>query len=311
MRSLGYLVSASLLAAAAVADPAQAGVAAFTDRAKWTAAAGAAVHIDFSTRDDRTPVSTLPYAHFPSLTLKGVTFTNVGIHMRPNPGRHAAVIRTGDFASVPDNTPWRIHLPAGTVAFGLDLAPFYNVPGTYTFSLSSGQALASSARVRAPAYDFFGVVSTAPIEWVEISLNTSYLAADNFSFVSVAPVIAIAIDVLPLAKKNALGPDEDEEIPVAILASATFAVTSVHVPTVRLGPTGTEAVSRRSAFRDVDSDGRPDLVLYFRRRDAAPACGTAKVILTGQTTDGKNIQGSDAIHAPPCADTGRAGPKRK
>ncbi|MDB5728432.1 MAG: hypothetical protein JWQ00_1637, partial [Noviherbaspirillum sp.] len=185
----------------------------------------------------------------------------------------------------------------------LDLAPFYNLLGTYTISLSSGEQLSAPVRSRPPKYDFFGVTSTVPIEWVEISLNTSYLAADNFSFVSLSPVIAVGIDVLTLARKSKALLDEDE-FPVAILASTTFPVASVDVQTVRFGANGTEAASRHWTFRDVDSDGRPDLVLHFRRGDAGIACNTARVVLTGQTTAGRNFQGIDTIQGVRCLDRG-------
>jgi hypothetical protein len=285
------------------ADLAIASSTTFTDRAEWAAIAGTAVNIDFSTNDDRTPLSKLPYTYFRSLMLKGVFFTGVGIYMRPSSDKQISMIRSGDFAMVPDNTPWRIHLPVDTMSFGLDLAPFYNLPGTYTINLSTGEQLSAVVRSRPPEYDFFGVTSTVPIEWVEISLNTSYLAVDNFSFVALSPVTAVGIDVLPIAKESKALLDE-EELPVAILASTTFSVAAVDVPTVRFGANGTEAVSRHWTFRDVDSDGRPDLVLQFRRRDAKIACNNTRVVLTGKTTNGRSFQGIDTISRARCLDTG-------
>ena len=84
-------------------------------------------------------------------------------------------------------------------------------------------------------------------------------------------------------------------IPVVILTTETFDATTVNPTTVRFGATGTEAASLQSALEDVDGDGNIDLILHFKTQDTGIQCGKTSASLTGQTFNGRAIEGSNSI----------------
>src|SRR5262249_23620211 len=86
-----------------------------------------------------------------------------------------------------------------------------------------------------------------------------------------------------------------EVIPVAILTRPNIDATTVEPSTVRFGKTGIEAAPVRAAFEDVDSDGRLDLVLYFRTQNTGLQCGDRFGVLAGQTMSGQVIHGVNRI----------------
>ena len=54
------------------------------------------------------------------------------------------------------------------------------------------------------------------------------------------------------------------------------------------------------SIEDVDSDGDLDLVLHFRTQDTDIQCGDTFASLTGETTSGIAIEGSDSISTVGC-----------
>ena len=60
------------------------------------------------------------------------------------------------------------------------------------------------------------------------------------------------------------------------------------------------STSVRSTLQDVDLDGDLDMLLFFRTQDTGIACGQTSATLTGQTSAGIPIQGSDSIKTVPC-----------
>lgn len=82
---------------------------------------------------------------------------------------------------------------------------------------------------------------------------------------------------------------------MAILSTSSFDATTVDPTTVHFGATGTEATSVHSSIEDVDGDGTPDLVLQFKTKDTGIQCGMTSASLTGNTTGGQPIRGSDTI----------------
>src|SRR5206468_1291204 len=75
-------------------------------------------------------------------------------------------------------------------------------------------------------------------------------------------------------------------------------VTSVDLATVRFGPAGAGPV--RAHFRDLNGDGRPDVVLQFRMHSTGITCGAADVVLSGKTQSGRTNQGSDSVRTVGC-----------
>lgn len=121
--------------------------------------------IDFSRKDDGSFITT-PAAdtYFETLTLSGVTFHQVQSYYNDSIYYFPTAVIKAD-------------LPPNTFSFGLDLFPGYNTAGTFTITLSTGETyyLNTGGTTR-----FFGVSSTAPIEWASFSFNNNYLVIDNF-----------------------------------------------------------------------------------------------------------------------------------
>jgi hypothetical protein len=283
-----------LLVTALASTVAQAAVTTFTDRAAWQAAAGGIVTtIDFATKDDGSPI-TNPVSDilFSSLTLRGVTFPNIRSYFNDSIYTPLAV---GIHASLPPNT----------TAIGVDLTSFFDIPGdTYTITISSGgvsQVFNSPAGTNPGNYDFFGLISTSPVEWIEYHLDFSAIAMDNFSFVALT-ALQVRIDIKPSASNdiNPVNPDANGVIPVSLLSSSTFDATQVYIPSLRFGRAGTEAPIVTHSYQDTNGDGRLDLVMQFRTQSTGIQCGDTTAKLTGQTVGGAQITGSDVIRTVGC-----------
>lgn len=110
--------------------------------------------------------------------------------------------------------------------------------------------------------------------------------------------IPVAIDIKPSSFPNSINPKSKGVIPVAILTTDTFDATTVDPGSVRFGPA--EASAFRHKIKDVDRDGDRDLLLHFRTREMGIKCGDTSASLTGKTTSGQDIEGSDSIKTVGC-----------
>ena len=112
--------------------------------------------------------------------------------------------------------------------------------------------------------------------------------------------ITVAIDIKPGSFPNSINPQSKGVIPVAILTTGTFDATTVDPTTVLFGPTGTEAAPVHSALADVDEDGDTDMILHFNTQGTGIVCGDTSASLTGETSGGEAIEGSDSINTVGC-----------
>ena len=118
------------------------------------------------------------------------------------------------------------------------------------------------------------------------------------------PQTIVVIDIKPGSFPNSINPDSQGVIPVAILTTSTeagepvtFDASTVAAQTVRFGPG--EAAAVQSALEDVDGDGDVDMVLHFRTQQTGIAAGMTEATLTGETTEGENIIGTDSVRIVP------------
>ena len=105
------------------------------------------------------------------------------------------------------------------------------------------------------------------------------------------------IDVQPGDRKNRV-PVGRGNVTVAVLSTATLDTRATDAATYRFGPKG--AASRVKAVRDVDHDGRQDLVLTFRSVDAGLTCATRSVALAGTTPSGGPVEGTAPVQPTRC-----------
>jgi hypothetical protein len=120
-------------------------------------------------------------------------------------------------------------------------------------------------------------------------------SVDIFSSVQV-----VVMDIKPGDGPNTLNPRSNGVIPVAILTTEQFDATSIDVPSLRFGATGEEASAVRAIFDDVDGDGDPDLLVFFRSRDTGIDCKTLFTYISGKTSTGADIAGTDSVNVVGC-----------
>ena len=113
----------------------------------------------------------------------------------------------------------------------------------------------------------------------------------------------IDIDIKPKTDRNNINLRRMRKkgvIPVAILTTEYFDATGVDPLSVVFGPNGAFAVHGKGGIKDVDSDGDADLMLFFYTRDTGIACNDEKVVLTGETFDGRKVKGCDYVQVTKC-----------
>ena len=111
------------------------------------------------------------------------------------------------------------------------------------------------------------------------------------------------IDIKPGSDPNSINTKSKGVIPVAILGSAIFDVTTVDVTTLEFGPDGatpahdlTDPVVYADHLQDVNLDGFTDLVCHFKTQEAGLVMGDTDATLTGDTNDGETFTGMDSVN---------------
>ena len=102
---------------------------------------------------------------------------------------------------------------------------------------------------------------------------------------------AIAIDIKPGAYPNGINLKSKGAVQVAILASSEFDSSSVDPSTVKFA----DASATKWVMRDMNDDGYVDMLLYFNTQDLNLTSSSTSATLTGKTTNGKSIEGSDSV----------------
>jgi hypothetical protein len=145
----------------------------------------------------------------------------------------------------------------------------------------------------------------------------SYEVADTgFRVVAVPQPVALAIDILPDDCPNSFTVNLQNKgrLPMAILGTATFDVSTIDVNTLSIG--GTIFPVKAPSIEDVSApageeecacqigvDGYADLVLHFSRREVIQALGldtlspgtVVPVTVGGSLTDGTPFTATDCV----------------
>lgn len=113
--------------------------------------------------------------------------------------------------------------------------------------------------------------------------------------------LQVDVRIKPGGLLNSIHPKSRGVVPVAILGSTDFNVADVDVTTLRFGPGGAApAHARGGHLEDVNLDGHMDLVSHYRVRSTGISCGDKSAAVTGETVDGRALEGSDSIHTVGC-----------
>jgi hypothetical protein len=108
---------------------------------------------------------------------------------------------------------------------------------------------------------------------------------------SLVAAVTHTVDVSVRARR--VLPWRQRPLAVAVLGSEDLDASEVVPESLRLGSGGAEAL--RTRLRDVDGDGRRDLVARFDVGEAGIALGDDEVCLVGELADASAIAGCDAI----------------
>ncbi|MBU8869893.1 MAG: T9SS type A sorting domain-containing protein, partial [Gemmatimonadales bacterium] len=123
-------------------------------------------------------------------------------------------------------------------------------------------------------------------------------------------VFTCQIDIKPGSEINPINCKQPQNgtIPVAVLGSGEFDVTTLDQATIRFGPDEATAANHpghnnnRNHIRhsmDINHDGHPDLMFHFRLAETGIHCGDTEATLTGETFDGEPVLGTDVIRTVP------------
>ena len=122
-------------------------------------------------------------------------------------------------------------------------------------------------------------------------------------------VVQVVIDIKPGDPSNTINLNSRATIQVAILSSAEFDALTVDPASLTLAPpTAGQAGARVvttgrgtaiTSLRDVDRDGRLDLVVHFRTQDLQLAPTDTEAVLRGTTFSGQRIRGVDSVRVVP------------
>jgi Tol biopolymer transport system component len=114
-------------------------------------------------------------------------------------------------------------------------------------------------------------------------------------------LIQVEIDIKPGSNPNSINCTSSEAvIPVAILTTPGFDATTVDHTTVSFEGATETHLDRKTGLprrheEDVDGDGDTDLVSHFRYGDTGLDCFSTEGTLSGETFEGIQIQGTDAV----------------
>ena len=110
----------------------------------------------------------------------------------------------------------------------------------------------------------------------------------------------VVLDIQPGNFPNSINPRSRGVIPAAIFTTATFDATTVDALSVEFGPGKAKEAHGRGHVEDANGDGKLDMVLHFNTQQTGVVCGQTSVGLTGKTTSGQDIEGSDSIQTAGC-----------
>jgi hypothetical protein len=113
----------------------------------------------------------------------------------------------------------------------------------------------------------------------------------------------VEIDIKPGSDSNSINPSLEGELPVVILGSESFDVTTVDAQGLAFGPSGASVDhSRGPHFEDSNRDGYSDLIAHFRIEETGLVFGDRIACVSGEEIEGTRFKGCDSIRTVPDID---------
>jgi hypothetical protein len=185
--------------------------------------------------------------------------------------------------------------PCTTFGFELEPNPFSNQNYTVDFTVMSGPTIVGTITMTVNgsygARLFAGSVTGGSFDGIVINGTAEFAIAQ----VRYIPGIPVDIDIKPGSDPNSINLGSKGVVPVAILTTADFDAATVDPTTVIFA--GASPV--RWTDEDVDDDGDTDLLLHFKTQELALDGDSTDAALSGQTTGGDPIVGSDSVRIVP------------
>lgn len=133
------------------------------------------------------------------------------------------------------------------------------------------------------------------------NINGDYVAVVSSQAAS-STVEHVSIDIKPgNDKPSPINPSAKGVIPVAILSNDTFDARKVDTSSLTFGHSGDESSlkSCQKSKRDVNRDGKDDLVCHFYNQKARFMMDDLEGVLKGKTLEGKDIEGKGYLKVVP------------
>ena len=108
-------------------------------------------------------------------------------------------------------------------------------------------------------------------------------------------IIQVTLDIKPGSDPNSINLKSNGVVPVAVLTTDDFDAGEVNPESVEFAC----AMPERWNSNDVDGDGDLDLLFHFRTQELDLTEDSEDATLTGQTTDGHEITGTDSVRIVP------------
>lgn len=155
------------------------------------------------------------------------------------------------------------------------------------------------------ALEMWGTI--APNVGVELGQwndGRDHILRQDFIVEYTLPVLEVLIDIKPGSYPNSVNLGSNGVVPVAVLSSADFDATQVDPETVTLAGAGVAVRGKGNRYlshhEDVNDDGIVDLVCQVETVNLEPdTFQDGFACLTGETVDGKFIEGWDEISVVP------------
>jgi len=229
-----------------------------------------------------------------------------------NPGGRSARCQVGDTGGVlicwpmmaTESSPTKGGRPVTIFGFELEPNPFLDKDYAVDFILMSGPTIVGNITITVNgsygARLFAASITDGGVDKIVIDGEADFAIAQVRYILS--PVV-VDIDIKPGSYPNSINLKKTNGvIPVAILGSATFDVTTIDVTTLSFGPGGASPAHDlidpevyADHLQDVNGDGLIDLVSHYVSSESSIMSGDISACLSGEYNGGLPFTGCDSV----------------